>query len=174
MKELKCKKCGQVFQLDEADYANIVGKTLELHCCTEFEQYIRPMMPNASFKKVNDDTDESNYYFIFRDSVYDEEYISIMFGMNNMMDTIATKPKIDDFLKKLNDDRRKKGCEFAVLVSLLEDDNGLYKNGIINKSHLYPKMYVIRPQFFVLFIKRLVQSMEYKKKLILKKKGSVF
>lgn len=71
MKELKCKKCGQVLQLDEADYANISGKTLELHCCTEFELYIRPIMPNASFEKVNDDTDESNYYYIFRDSEYD-------------------------------------------------------------------------------------------------------
>ena len=86
------------------------------------------------------------------------------------MDTIAAKPKIDEYLKKLNDDRSKKGCGFAVLVSLLEDDNGLYKNGIVNKSHLYPNMYVIRPQFFVQIIKRLVQSMEYKKQLILKQK----
>ena len=94
-----------------------------------------------------------------------------MFEMKNEMDTTATKHKNDDFLKKLDEDRRKKGCEFAVLVSLLEADNDLYNTGIVNKSHLYPKMYVIRPQFFVPFINLLVQtskkSLEYKKQLIL-------
>lgn len=149
----------------------MVGETLEQHCSIEFEQYIRPMMPSAYFDKDNDATDGTKGDFIFRDSEDGTEYISIMFEMKNEMDTTATKHKNDDFLKKLDEDRRKKGCEFAVLVSLLEADNDLYNNGIVNKSHLYPKMYVIRPQFFVPFINLLVQtskkSLEYKKQLIL-------
>lgn len=149
----------------------MVGETLEQHCSIEFEQYIRPMMPNAYFDKDNDAADGTKGDFIFRDSEDGTEYISIMFEMKNEMDTTATKHKNDDFLKKLDEDRRKKGCEFAVLVSLLEADNDLYNNGIVNKSHFYPKMYVIRPQFFVPFINLLVQaskkSLEYKKQLIL-------
>ena len=149
----------------------MVGETLEQHCSIQFEQFIRPLMPNAYFDKDNDATDGTKGYFIFRDSEDGTEYISIMFEMKNEMDTTATKHKNDDFLKKLDEDRRKKGCEFAVLVSLLEAENDLYNNGIVNKSHLYPKMYVIRPQFFVPFINLLVQaskkSLEYKKQLIL-------
>lgn len=171
--ELKMKQ-------DQIDYfkdmktrmsTKMVGETLEQHCSIEFEQYIRPMMPNAYFNKDNDAADGTKGDFIFRDSEDGTEYISIMFEMKNEMETTATKHKNDDFLKKLDDDRRKKGCEFAVLVSLLETDNELYNNGIVNKSHLYPKMYVIRPQFFVPFINLLVQtskkSLEYKKQLIL-------
>ena len=149
----------------------MVGETLEQHCSIEFEQYIRPMMPNSYFDKDNDASDGTKGDFIFRDSEDGTEYISIMFEMKNEMDTTATKHKNDDFLKKLDEDRKKKGCEFAVLVSLLEAENDLYNNGIVNKSHLYPKMYVIRPQFFVPFINLLVQaskkSLEYKKQLIL-------
>lgn len=149
----------------------MVGETLEQHCSIEFEQYIRPMMPNAYFEKDNEAIDGTKGDFIFRDSEDGTEYISIMFEMKNEMDQTATKHKNDDFLKKLDDDRRKKGCEFAVLVSLLEADNDLYNNGIVNKSHLYPKMYVIRPQFFIPFLNLLVQaskkSLEYKKQLIL-------
>ena len=149
----------------------MVGETLEQHCSIQFEQFIRPLMPNAYFDKDNDATDGTKGDFIFRDSEDGTEYISIMFEMKNEMDTTATKHKNDDFLKKLDEDRRKKGCEFAVLVSLLEAENELYNNGIVNKSHLYPKMYVIRPQFFVPFINLLVQaskkSLEYKKQLIL-------
>ena len=149
----------------------MVGETLEQHCSIEFEQYIRPMMPNAYFDKDNDASDGTKGDFIFRDSEDGTEYISIMFEMKNEMETTVTKHKNDDFLKKLDEDRRKKGCEFAVLVSLLEAENDLYNNGIVNKSHLYPKMYVIRPQFFVPFINLLVQaskkSLEYKKQLIL-------
>ena len=149
----------------------MVGETLEQHCSIEFEQYIRPMMPNAYFDKDNDAADGTKGDFIFRDSEDGTEYISIMFEMKNEIDATATKHKNDDFLKKLDEDRRKKGCEFAVLVSLLEADNDLYNNGIVNKSHLYPKMYVIRPQFFVPFINLLVQasrkSLEYKKQLAL-------
>ena len=149
----------------------MVGETLEQHCSIEFEQYIRPMMPDAYFAKDNDAADGTKGDFIFRDFEDGTEYISIMFEMKNEMDTTASKHKNDDFLKKLDEDRRKKGCEFAVLVSLLEADNDLYNNGIVNKSHLYPKMYVIRPQFFVPFINLLVQTskktLEYKKQLIL-------
>ena len=149
----------------------MVGETLEQHCSIEFEQYLRPVMPNAYFDKDNDATDGTKGDFIFRDSEDGTEYISIMFEMKNEMDTTATKHKNEDFLKKLDEDRRKKGCEFAVLVSLLEADNDLYNTGIVNKSHLFPKMYVIRPQFFVPFINLLVQtskkSLEFKKQLIL-------
>ena len=149
----------------------MVGETLEQHCSIEFEQYIRPMMPNAYFDKDKNTIGGTKGDFIFRDSEDGAEYISIMFEMKNELDETATKHKNEDFLKKLDDDRRKKGCEFAVLVSLLEADNDLYNTGIVNKSHLYPKMYVIRPQFFVPFINLLVQtsrkSLEYKKQLIL-------
>lgn len=149
----------------------MVGETLEQHCSIEFEQYLRPLMPNAYFDKDNDASDGSKGDFIFRDVEDGTEYISIMFEMKNEMDTTATKHKNEDFLKKLDEDRKKKGCEFAVLVSLLEAGNDLYNNGIVNKSHLYPKMYVIRPQFFVPFITLLVQaskkSLEYRKRLIL-------
>lgn len=149
----------------------MVGETLEQHCSIEFEQYLRPLMLNAYFDKDNDTSDGTKGDFIFRDSEDGTEYISIMFEMKNEMDTTATKHKNEDFLKKLDEDRKKKGCEFAVLVSLLEAENDLYNNGIVNKSHLYPKMYVIRPQFFVPFINLLVQaskkSLEYKKQLAL-------
>lgn len=149
----------------------MVGETLEQHCSIEFEQYIRPLMPTAYFDKDNDASDGSKGDFIFRDSDDGVEYISIMFEMKNESDTTSTKHKNDDFLKKLDEDRRKKNCEFAVLVSLLEPENDLYNNGIVNKSHLYEKMYVIRPQFFVPFINLLVQaskkSLDYKKQLIL-------
>lgn len=149
----------------------MVGETLEQHCSIEFEQYLRPVMPNAYFDKDNDATDGTKGDFIFRDSEDGTEYISIMFEMKNEMDTTATKHKNEDFLKKLDEDRKKKGCEFAVLVSLLEADNDLYNTDIMNKSHLFPKMYVIRPQFFVPFINLLVQtskkSLEYRKQLIL-------
>jgi len=149
----------------------MVGETLEQHCSIEFEQYIRPMMPNAYFDKDNDVIEGTKGDFIFRDYEDGVEYISIMFEMKNENDTTATKHKNEDFLKKLDDDRKKKGCEFAVLVSLLEADNDLYNTGIVNKSHLYPQMYVIRPQFFVPFINLLVQnskkSLEYRKQLVL-------
>ncbi|EGC20571.1 DUF2130 domain-containing protein [Prevotella multiformis] len=149
----------------------MVGETLEQHCSIEFERYLRPLMPNAYFDKDNDASDGTKGDFIFRDSEDGTEYISIMFEMKNEMETTATKHKNEDFLKKLDEDRRKKGCEYAVLVSLLEADNELYNSGIVNKSHVYPKMYVIRPQFFVTFITLLVQAsksaLEYKKQLVL-------
>ncbi|MBQ8674225.1 MAG: DUF2130 domain-containing protein [Bacteroides sp.] len=148
----------------------MVGETLEIHCSTLFNQMLRPMMPNAYFEKDNDAADGTKGDFIFRDSEEGTEYISIMFEMKNEMDTTVTKHKNEDFLKKLDDDRRKKNCEFAVLVSLLEPDSELYNTGIVDVSHRFPKMYVIRPQFFLPLITLLVQtskkSLDYKRQLI--------
>ena len=149
----------------------MVGETLEIHCSTLFNQMLRPMMPFAYFEKDNDAADGTKGDFIFRDSEDGIEYISIMFEMKNEMDTTATKHKNEDFFKKLDDDRRKKGCEFAVLVSLLEPESELYNGGIVDVSYRYPKMYVVRPQFFIPIITLLVQtskkSLEYRKKLML-------
>ena len=149
----------------------MVGETLEIHCSTLFNQLLRPVMPFAYFEKDNDATDGTKGDFIFRDSEGGTEYVSIMFEMKNEMDTTATKHKNEDFLKKLDEDRRKKNCEFAVLVSLLEPESELYNGGIVDMSHRYPKMYVIRPQFFIPLITLLVQtskkSLEYKRQLIL-------
>ena len=148
-----------------------VGETLEIHCSTLFNQMLRPVMPNAYFEKDNDASDGTKGDFIFRDSEDGTEYVSIMFEMKNEMDTTATKHKNEDFLKKLDEDRRKKNCEFAVLVSLLEPDSELYNGGIVDMSYRYPKMYVIRPQFFIPLITLLVQtskkSLEYKRQLLL-------
>ena len=149
----------------------MVGETLEIHCSTLFNQLLRPVMPFAYFEKDNDATDGTKGDFIFRDSEGGTEYVSIMFEMKNEMDTTATKHKNEDFLKKLDEDRRKKNCEFAVLVSLLEPESELYNGGIVDMSHRYPKMYVIRPQFFIPLITLLVQtskkSLEYKHQLLL-------
>ena len=149
----------------------MVGETLEIHCSTLFNQMLRPVMPNAYFEKDNDASDGTKGDFIFRDSEDGTEYVSIMFEMKNEMDTTATKHKNEDFLKKLDEDRRKKNCEFAVLVSLLEPESELYNGGIVDMSHRYPKMYVIRPQFFIPLITLLVQtskkSLEYKRQLLL-------
>ena len=147
----------------------MVGETLEQHCSIEFEKYLRPLLPNAYFEKDNDVVDGTKGDFIFRDREDDFEYVSIMFEMKNEIDTTANKHKNEDFFKKLNEDRKKKHCEFAVLVTLLEADNDRYNAGIVNVSYLYPKMYVIRPQFFIPFITIIVQaarkSLEYKKQL---------
>ncbi len=149
----------------------MVGETLEIHCSTLFNQLLRPMMPYAYFEKDNDATDGTKGDFIFRDTEDGMEYVSIMFEMKNEMDTTATKHRNEDFFKKLDEDRRKKNCEFAVLVSLLEPDSELYNGGIVDVSHRYPKMYVIRPQFFIPLITLLVQtskkSLEYKRQLLL-------
>ena len=149
----------------------MVGETLEIHCSTLFNQMLRPVMPNAYFEKDNDASDGTKGDFIFRDSEEGTEYVSIMFEMKNEMDTTATKHRNEDFFKKLDEDRRKKNCEFAVLVSLLEPDSELYNGGIVDVSYRYPKMYVIRPQFFIPLITLLVQtskkSLDYKRQLAL-------
>ncbi len=136
----------------------MVGETLEQHCATEFAR-IRPLFPNAYFEKDNEVVEGTKGDFVFRDSSEDGvEYISVMFEMKNENDETATKHKNEDFLKKLDDDRRKKNCEYAVLVSLLEPDSELYNGGIVDMSHKFDKMYVIRPQFFVPIITLLCQT----------------
>ena len=128
----------------------MLGETLEQHCETQFEALRAAAFPNASFGKDNEAAEGSKGDFIFRESDEgDVEFVSIMFEMKNEADATKTKKKNDDFLKELDKDRRAKGCEYAVLVSLLEIDNELYNNGIVDMSHKYPKMYVVRPQFFI-------------------------
>lgn len=149
----------------------MVGETLEQHCSTLFNTTIRTLLPNAYFEKDNDASEGSKGDFIFRDYDDEFEYVSIMFEMKNESDTTATKHKNEDFLKKLDEDRRKKNCEYAVLVSLLEPDSETYNTGIVDMSHHYEKMYVIRPQFFIPIITLLVQtskkSLEYKRQLVI-------
>ena len=128
----------------------MVGETLEQHCETEFNRIRATAFPMAYFEKDNDARTGSKGDYIFRDS--DEagtEIVSIMFEMKNESDTTATKKKNEDFLKELDKDRTEKGCEYAVLVSLLEPDSELYNSGIVDVFHRYPKMYVVRPQFFL-------------------------
>ncbi len=136
----------------------MLGETLEEHCAIEFEQSLRPYMPGAYFEKDNEVLDGTKGDFVFRDFAGGEEYISIMFEMKNEADETKTKKKNEDFLEKLDKDRRKKGCEYAILVSMLESDNELYNKGIVNMSHRYDKMYVVRPQFFVPIITLLTQA----------------
>lgn len=154
----------------------MVGETLEIHCSTEFNR-VRPLFPNAYFEKDNDASGGSKGDFIFRDYEDGIEYVSIMFEMKNEQDETATKHKNEDFFRKLDADRTAKNCEFAVLVSLLEPDSELYNTGIVDVSYRYPKMYVIRPQFFIPLITLLVQtskkSVEYKKQLVIAQNQSV-
>ncbi len=128
----------------------MVGETLEQHCETEFNRLRMTAFPYAYFEKDNDAKTGSKGDYIFRDKTDDGvEFLSIMFEMKNEMDTTATKHKNEDFFKELDKDRTEKGCEYAVLVSLLENDSELYNAGIVDVSYRYPKMYVIRPQFFI-------------------------
>ena len=136
----------------------MVGETLEAHCSNVFNGEMRPMFPNAYFEKDNDASMGSKGDFIFRDFEDGTEYISIMFEMKNEMDATATKHRNEDFFRKLDADRNMKGCEYAVLVSLLEPDSELYNGGIVDVSYRYPKMYVIRPQFFRPIITLLVNA----------------
>jgi len=148
----------------------LLGETLEQHCQIEFNRLRATGFRNAYFEKDNDARTGSKGDFIFRD--YDDggtEYVSIMFEMKNEADETATKKKNEDFLKELDRDRREKGCEYAVLVSMLEADNELYNTGIVDVSYKYPKMYVIRPQFFIPIITILrnaaTNSLEYRREL---------
>lgn len=128
----------------------MIGESLEQHCLMEFNRYRSAMFPNAYFEKDNDARSGSKGDFIFRQSTQEGmEFLSIMFEMKNEMDTTATKHKNEDFFKELDKDRREKNCEYAVLVSLLEADSEVYNQGIVDVSYRYPKMYVIRPQFFI-------------------------
>ncbi|MBP5781201.1 MAG: DUF2130 domain-containing protein [Clostridia bacterium] len=147
----------------------MVGESLEQHCLTQFNQVRMMAFPNAYFEKDNDARTGSKGDFIYREAADGVEFISIMFEMKNEMDETATKHKNEDFFKELDRDRNEKNCEFAVLVSLLESDSEYYNNGIVDVSYRYPKMYVIRPQFFIPLISLLrnaaLNSMEYRKKL---------
>lgn len=155
----------------------MVGETLEIHCSTEFNRMRTAMYPNAYFEKDNDARGGSKGDFIFRDFQDGTEYISIMFEMKNEMDQTATKHRNEDFFEKLHKDRTEKGCEYAVLVSLLEPESEYYNGGIVDVSYRYPKMYVVRPQFFMPLISLLTQAskkgLEYKQALIAAQRQSI-
>ena len=148
----------------------MIGETLEQHCEIEFNRLRATGFQRAYFEKDNDARSGSKGDYIYRESAEDgTEFISIMFEMKNEADQTASKHKNEDFLKELDKDRREKGCEYAVLVSLLEADSELYNSGIVDMSHRYEKMYVIRPQFFIPMITLLrnaaMKSLEYKQEL---------
>ena len=160
----------------------LLGEDLEQHCYTLYNQTLLPVMPNATFTKDNtavkegDETKGTKGDFIFRDKEDGVEYITIMFEMKNESDTATTKKKNADYFDKLDKDRKKKDCEFAVLVSMLEMDNDLYNNGIVSVPG-YEKMYVVRPDNFIPIITLLVQTskkaLSYKKELAVAKNQSV-
>jgi hypothetical protein len=148
----------------------MVGETLEQHCENEFNRLRATAFAKAYFEKDNDARSGSKGDYIFRDKDdSDNEVVSIMFEMKNESDTTATKKRNEDFLKELDKDRNEKNCEYAVLVTLLEPDSELYNTGIVDVSHRYPKMYVIRPQFFIPMITLLrnaaQNSLQYKAEL---------
>ena len=156
----------------------MIGETLEQHCATEFDRIRATAFPRAYFEKDNDARNGSKGDFIFRD-IHDggSEIVSIMFEMKNENDETATKKKNEDFFKELDKDRNAKGCEYAVLVSLLEPESELYNTGIVDVSHRYQKMYVVRPQFFIPIITLLrnaaMNSLKYKTELALVKAQNV-
>ena len=150
----------------------MIGETLEQHCETEFNKLRATAFPNAYFEKDNDAKTGSKGDYIYREcDESNNEIVSIMFEMKNENDDTSTKHKNEDFLKELDKDRQEKKCEYAVLVSLLEPDNELYNTGIVDLSHKHPKMYVIRPQFFIPIITLLrnasLNSLKYKAELAL-------
>lgn len=148
----------------------MVGESLEQHCLNQFNSIRMTAFPNAYFEKDNDAKTGSKGDFIYREASADgTEFISIMFEMKNENETTATKHKNEHFFKELDKDRNEKGCEYAVLVSMLEMDNELYNNGIVDVSYKYPKMYVVRPQFFIPLISLLrnaaLNSLKYQQEL---------
>ncbi len=156
----------------------MVGETLEQHCEVEFNRIRATGFPNAYFEKDNDASTGSKGDYIFRDSDNGgTEIVSIMFEMKNESDTTATKKRNEDFFKELDKDRNEKGCEYAVLVSLLEPESELYNSGIVDVSHRYPKMYVVRPQFFIPMITLLrnaaMNSLKYKQELALVREQNI-
>ena len=145
----------------------MIGETLEIHCETEFNKLRATGFQNAHFEKDNDASGGTKGDYIFREAdTHGNEVMSIMFEMKNEGDETASKKKNEDFFAKLDKDRKAKGCEYAVLVSLLEADNEFYNTGIVDVSYKYPKMYVIRPQFFIPIITLLrnagMKSLQYK------------
>lgn len=156
----------------------MLGETLEQHCENEFNRIRATAFQNAYFEKDNDASTGSKGDFIFKDlDPIGNEIVSIMFEMKNESDTTATKKKNEDFFKELDKDRNEKKCEYAVLVSLLEPESELYNTGIVDVSHRYPKMYVVRPQFFLQIISLLrnaaMSSLQYKAELALVKSQTI-
>ncbi|MGE4499542.1 MAG: DUF2130 domain-containing protein [Hydrogenovibrio sp.] len=156
----------------------MLGETLEQHCETTFNQIRATAFPRAYFEKDNDARTGSKGDYIFRDlDEHGTEIVSIMFEMKNENDTTATKKKNEDFLKELDKDRNEKDCEYAILVSMLESDSELYNTGIVDMSHRYPKMFVIRPQFFIQMITLLrnaaMNALHYKSELALVKAQNI-
>ena len=156
----------------------MIGETLEQHCETEFNRIRATAFPKAYFEKDNDARNGSKGDYVFRDA--DDagtEIVSIMFEMKNEADRTATKAKNEDFLKELDKDRIEKGCEYAVLVSMLEPESELYNSGIVDVSHRFAKMYVVRPQFFVPIITLLrnagLNSVKYKSELAIVKAQNI-
>ena len=156
----------------------MVGETLEQHCEIEFNKLRSGAIPNAYFEKDNDASSGSKGDYIFKEADESEtEFISIMFEMKNEADETVTKKKNEDFFKELDKDRQQKNCEYAVLVTMLEPDSELYNTGIVDVSYRYPKMYVVRPQFFIQIITLLrnaaQNTLRYKKELALLKEQNV-
>lgn len=156
----------------------MVGESLESHCLSEFNKLRMTAFPNAYFEKDNDASSGSKGDFIFRECAPDgTEYISIMFEMKNEADQTKTKHKNEDFFKELDKDRKEKNCEYAVLVSLLESDSEYYNTGIVDVSYRYPKMYVVRPQFFIPIITLLrnaaLNSLKYRQELLVVKNQQI-
>ena len=156
----------------------MIGETLEQHCEMEFNKLRATAFQQAYFEKDNDASAGTKGDYIFKErDVQGHEVVSIMFEMKNENDTTATKKKNEDFFAKLDKDRRAKGCEYAVLVSLLESDNDFYNTGIVDVSYKYPKMYVIRPQFFIPIISLLrnagMKSLEYKAELTMMRNQNI-
>ena len=156
----------------------MIGETLEQHCETEFNKLRATGFQNAYFEKDNDASEGTKGDYVFRDNdENNHEIISIMFEMKNEGDETATKKKNEDFFAKLDKDRKAKGCEYAVLVSLLEADNEFYNTGIVDVSHKYPKMYVIRPQFFIPIITLLrnagMKSLRYRTELTMMRNQNI-
>ena len=156
----------------------MLGESLEIHCENQFNTLRSIAFPNAYFEKDNDASAGSKGDYVFREADSNgTEFISIMFEMKNEGDTTATKKKNEDFLEKLDKDRRNKKCEFGILVSVLEADNDLYNNGIVDKSHRFPNMYVVRPQFFIPIITLLrnaaMKSLQVRNELALVKEQNI-
>ena len=168
--ELKDEEIQRLKDFKQKLSTKMIGETLEQHCEIEFNKIRATAFPTAYFEKDNDASGGTKGDYIYKESdVNGNEIMSIMFEMKNENDTTATKKKNEDFFAKLDKDRKDKGCEYAVLVSLLESDNEFYNTGIVDVSYKYPKMYVIRPQFFITIITLLrnagMKSLEYKTEL---------
>ncbi len=174
----KDEEIARVKEMKQRLSTKMLGETLEQHCETEFNKLRSTAFQRAYFEKDNDARSGSKGDFIYRESdEFGTEIISIMFEMKNEGDETATKKKNDDFLKELDKDRIEKKCEYAVLVSLLESDSELYNTGIVDMSYKYPKMYVVRPQFFIPIITLLrnaaMTSLKYKAELALVKSQNI-